>query len=257
MRVRALLLSFGLVVAACGSSSGGATTDSTTGTTAGTVATSMASTDASPPTTSTDDTRVPAAMAPDSESGGPPPESVAGRYANVAVVGCSQTRDAMAGYAALNDGDWGIFGGREEARYLSGGSIERWTSQGDDRYWDEFARWNGAETDALWIQVCWATNGSQRTTVDHMGEVVARAFEIIGHEVPVFISGLNDWDPRDLCPRGDYELSWQLAEEAVAAGYGALGPDPGTLTPDLTDDGCHGNEAGDEFMGGPVAEFFG
>ena len=184
------------------------------------------------------------------------PVPVPGVYSDVAVVGCSQTRDAMVGYMALTDR--GILGDRGEARYLSGGSIERWTTQTDNPfYWDEFANWNGPESDALWIQVCWATNGSRRTTTDDMAYVVATALDIIGRDVPVFISGLNDWDPRDLCTRGDYELSWQLAEAAVAAGFGVIGPDPGVITPDLTDDGCHGNEAGDAFMGEAVLDFFG
>jgi hypothetical protein len=272
-RAVATLFALMLVVAACGNSAGQtpaseASTSPTSELSGSGAVTSSAQTDSTSPDITTTDgspATTDSTVAPGATSstqagtvaGRTTPVPVPGVYQSVAVVGCSQTRDAMAGYADLHGGDWGIFGGREEARYLSGGSIERWTSQGDDRYWDEFATWNGPETDALWIQVCWASNGSQRTTVDHMGEVVERAFEIIGHQVPVFISGLNDWSPRDMCPRGDYLLSWDLAEAAVAAGYGAIGPDPGIVTEDLTDDGCHGNDAGDRFMGGPLVDFFG
>lgn len=192
-----------------------------------------------------------------STSGGNPgsgPDTVAGAYVDIAVVGCSQTRDAMLGYLALTERD--TFGDRQEARYLSGGTIERWSTL-DVRYWEEFTRWNGAESDALWIQLCWHRTSSRNVGVADVEAIIDEALAVIGREVPVFISGLNDWDPRDMCTRGDYELSWQLAEEAVAAGLGSIGPDPGVLTRDLTDDGCHGNEAGDRFMGQALVDFFG
>jgi len=263
-KVVLLVMVLALVAAACGSSQDvGQTTSSLTAppaTADGADASAGQATTTSPGVTATtselgsgDQTATTTAATADGRT---TPVPVPGVYSDVAVVGCSQTRDAMVGYMALTDR--GILGDRGETRYLSGGSIEKWTTQTDNPfYWDEFTNWNGQESDALWIQVCWATNGSRRTTVDDMAYVVSTALDVIGRDVPVFISGLNDWDPRDLCSRGDYELSWDMAESAVAAGLGLIGPDPGVITRNLTDDGCHGNDEGDAFMGQAILDFFG
>lgn len=262
-----LVMGLALVAAACGSSQEvGQTTSSSTSPPATADASGGADPSADQATTTSSDVTArtsepgnedqPATTVAAVAGGRTTPVPVPGVYADVAVVGCSQTRDAMVGYMALTDR--GILGDRGETRYLSGGSIERWTTQSDNPfYWDEFANWNGPESDALWVQVCWATNGSRRTTVDDMAYVVSTALDVIGRDVPVFISGLNDWDPRDLCTRGDYELSWDMAEAAVAAGLGLIGPDPGVITRNLTDDGCHGNDEGDAFMGQAILDFFG
>lgn len=171
------------------------------------------------------------------------------------MIGCSQTRDAVAGYNAVSDAD--LFGPTEGFRYLSGGSIERW-AEGDPRYWRGFESRTDPESDGLWVMLCWHR---QRTPGDTDPAVVAgiidRAFEVIGREVPVYVSGLNGWDPPRICPRGDYPRSWELAEATAAEGMALLGPDLGPLAESQTRDGCHGNDEGNRLMGEQVQAFFG
>ena len=161
-KVVLLAFALALVAAACGSRQDSSQPVSTVSAASAEVGGGGGATDDSPLATPASGSEVPSAETGAAEqnpttsaalpAGRTTPVSVPGVYSDVAVVGCSQTRDAMFGYFELSDR--GILGDRGEARYLSGGSIERWTTQSDNPfYWDEFARWNGAESDAVWIQV--------------------------------------------------------------------------------------------------------
>jgi len=175
-------------------------------------------------------------------------------HSNIAVIGCSQTRDAISGYNMLRSD--GRFGSDQDAQYLSGASIEVW-AQPFNRKWDTFQGLVGPDNDALWMMICWHFQRSAGAGVALVEDVIARGREAIGADVPVYISGLNDWDPRDLCPRGDYPASAALADDVAAAGLAIRGPDLGPLGREHTDDGCHGNREGDALMGEQLIEFFG
>jgi hypothetical protein len=180
--------------------------------------------------------------------------SAAGDHSHIAVVGCSQTRDAIFGYNALvGDGRFGI---NDHARYLSGGSIDIWAESGKKK-WATFEDLAGSETDALWIMLCWHVQRSPGSDVEAVAGIIETALAAIGRDVPVYVSGLNDWDPRDLCRKADYPASWELADAVVAEGLALLGPNLGPISEEETRDGCHGNDAGNRVMGEQLAAFFG
>ena len=188
------------------------------------------------------------------QAGGGEIGSADGFHSNIAVVGCSQTRDAIFGYNALASDE--RFGSDRSAGYLSGGSIELW-AEDFNRKWDMFGQLAGPDNDALWIMICWHFQRSVGADVAMVEKVIDQAFDAIGGSVPVYISGLNDWDPRDICPRGDFPASARLADDVVAAGLALRGPDLGPITRDQTADGCHGNDEGNAVMGAQLIEFFG
>lgn len=183
-----------------------------------------------------------------------PAASPDGAPARVAVIGCSQTRDAIFGY---NDVRSDLrFGASEDAQYLGGASIEVW-AEPRNRKWDTFESLVGPDNDGLLVQICWHAQRSVGADLAMVQDIMERATQMIGHDVPVFVMGLNDWDPRSLCPRGDYPASAALADEVAAAGLAIRVPDLGPLDPTQTDDGCHGNRDGNRLMGEQLAEFFG
>jgi hypothetical protein len=176
-------------------------------------------------------------------------------YERIAVVGCSQTRDAVHGFNAI--GDVPIFGSDQDQEYLSAGTIDRWAANGG--HWRRFAALHGGDADveAVWIMLCWhVRNTDPSTSVETVGYIIDRAHEVIGHDVPVFVSGLNDWNPRAICPKADWASSWALADEAVAAGLAERGPELGPITEEQTTDGCHGTTEGNAVMGAQLASFF-
>jgi hypothetical protein len=176
-------------------------------------------------------------------------------YQRVAVIGCSQTRDAVHGYNATDRSP--VFGSDLDQEYLSGGTIERWAANG--AHWRRFASLHRAEAgvDAVWIMLCWHVRSTPPTiSVDTVEQIIERAHEVIGHETAVFVSGLNDWDPRSSCPKGDWERSLALADAAVMAGFAERGPALGPITQLQTTDGCHGNSEGNRLMGAQLASFF-
>jgi hypothetical protein len=175
-------------------------------------------------------------------------------FANAAVVGCSQTRDAIFGYNEVATDE--RFGTSADAQYLGGGSIEAWANAGS-RYWRDFDQLAGPDNDAIWLMICWHSVRSVDADVAMVEVVIDEAMRKIGRAVPVYVSGLNDWDPRSLCPRGDFPASAALADDVVAAGLAERGPDLGPLHREHTDDGCHGNRSGNELMGHQLVEFFG
>jgi hypothetical protein len=207
---------------------------------------------AEPTTTTTTDapgtTTTPGAT----RAAGEPAES---SYERIAVVGCSQTRDAVHGFNAV--GDVPIFGSDQDQEYLSAGTIDRWAA--NSGHWRRFAAQHGGDADieAVWIMLCWHGRGTDPfTSVETVGYIIDRAQQVIGHDVPVFVSGLNDWDPRAICPKADWASSWALADEAVAAGLAERGPELGPLTEAQTTDGCHGTAEGNAVMGTQLASFF-
>ncbi|MGF1665244.1 MAG: hypothetical protein ACFCVC_03115 [Acidimicrobiia bacterium] len=184
-------------------------------------------------------------------AGGP----AASTYRRIAVVGCSQTRDAVHGFNAVADAP--IFGSDQDQEYLSAGTIDRWAA--NSGHWRRFATLHGgdADIDAVWIMVCWhVRNTEPSTSVETVERIIDRAQEVIGHTVPVFVSGLNDWDPRSICPKADWVASWTLADQVVAAGLAERGPELGPITETQTTDGCHGTAEGNAVMGTQVASFF-
>ncbi len=170
------------------------------------------------------------------------------------MIGCSQTRDAIVGYNEVRSDL--RFGTDADAQYLSGASIEVW-AEPRNRKWETFESLAGSDNDGLLVQICWHAQRSVGADVAMVQDIIDRALEMIGSDVPVYVMGLNDWDPRSLCPRGDYPASAALADEVAAAGLAIRVPDLGPLDPTETDDGCHGNRAGDRLMGGQLADFFG
>lgn len=185
----------------------------------------------------------------------PPTSGPATGHGQMAVVGCSQTKDAITGYNDISDGD--LFGPSQDFGYLGGGSIEKWTEL-DGQRWNHFERIHGPENQALWIMICWSDGVTpDGFDTSGMATIIDKAFEVIGHEVPVYVSGINDWEPREMCGRADYPASWELAEAVVGDGLATLGPNLGPLASEQTRDGCHGNEEGNAVMGEQLQAFFG
>jgi hypothetical protein len=176
-------------------------------------------------------------------------------FTRIAVVGCSQTRDAIAGYNEITGND--LFGRSQDFTYLGGGIIDKWADP-DGGKWNNFRQRVVPEIDALWVMLCHGGERERRTPdVATVEGIIDTATGIIGHDVPVLISGLNDWDPRESCRRGAYEESWQLAHQVADAGLATLGPSLGPITTAQTTDGCHGNDEGKMVMGEQMVEFFG
>ena len=270
--MRTVVGAFILLVAACGATeepAGLTTPQSTSSTSQLTTATTElpaaepgiddADDDSGPDADAGATTTEPAGLGADGNEGdgedSSPTDIAAGRaFSSAAVVGCSQTRDAVFGYNEVADD--GAFGPSTAAQYLGGGSIEAWANPAS-RYWRDFDELAGPENDAMWLMICWHAVRSVDADVEMVRSVIDRAIETIGRDVPVYVSGLNDWDPRSLCPRGDFPASVELADAVVAEGLALRGPDLGPLLREHTDDGCHGNRAGNELMGRQLVEFFG
>ncbi len=176
-------------------------------------------------------------------------------HEHIAVIGCSQTRDAIKGFNDVTDEP--IFGPDEDQEYLSAGTIDQWAANGG--HWRRFAALHRDDTEigAVWIMLCWhVRNTDPSTSVETVASIIDRAETVIGHEVAVFVSGLNDWEPRTICAKADWASSWALADDAVAAGLADRGPELGPLTETQTTDGCHGTTEGNAVMGTQVASFF-
>jgi hypothetical protein len=176
--------------------------------------------------------------------------------ASIAVIGCSQTRDAVHGFNDLSPTP--LFGSDADQEYLSAGTIDRWAAT-NGGHWRAFTALHEDDpaVEAIWLMLCWhVPNTDPATSIREVADIIERAHAVIGRPVPVYVSGLNDWDPRNSCPRGDWERSWTLAEEAVEAGLARAGPDLGPITREQTTDGCHGNADGNRVMGSQLADFF-
>jgi hypothetical protein len=207
---------------------------------------------ARPPSTGEPGTSLPAA----SESNAAPDTTGPGvESENLAVIGCSQTRDAVRGYNDVTGS--GRFPDTSDVLYLSGGTVDRWADP-TTYYWDDFAARLDPDADGLWIMLCWHERRTDDATPPAVvGDIIDGAFELLGRQVPVYISGLNDWTDRTTCRKADYPASWGLAEASVEAGLGTLGPNLGPLAENQTTDGCHGNEEGNALMGRQLVEYFG
>jgi hypothetical protein len=192
---------------------------------------------------------------PSTSTSGAPDHPAGPTHERIAVIGCSQTRDAIHGFNAVASQP--IFGADQDQEFLSAGTIDRWAS--NSGHWRRFAELHRADhdIDAVWIMLCWHVRDTDpSTSLDTVAAIIDRAQQVIGHDVPVFVSGLNDWDPRTICAKADWAASWALADEAVAAGLANRGPELGPITEAQTTDGCHGTAEGNAVMGVQLAAFF-
>ncbi len=184
----------------------------------------------------------------------PPPPSTR----LVGYIGCSNTWQTVAGYHDFAGGSniW------EADPNYGGGDVVSWANDTSNKnsYWAEFAKLYAGhpETKTLWIQFC-VKNFS---TYD---ESYASALTVINEAkrrvpgVTIYVSGLNDFTPLDICqnsgPSGT-TFSRQIAAAISSSGVALKGPVLTALTREQTSDGCHPNDAGRAILGAQLKGFF-
>lgn len=193
----------------------------------------------------------------------PAPNEVApSDVAALGVVGCSNTGEALVGYAQLSSVD------KLSTGDLGGGSITRWGDPLDRRYANYWAIYDQRRPstgyEGAWVQLCIRTGEHQgafdeaeQGWVTHIvGELQARDPSII-----IWISPLNFYEGV-VCesvgadgPAIAAEASDWAAQMLPAV---QRGPDLGPLLPEHIGvrDNCHPSAAGELLLGSQLVDFF-
>lgn len=175
------------------------------------------------------------------------------REASVGVVGCSMTLNALEGYHRAGGVELWPRAGLSYGR----GSVARWIDP-ELGFWDTFlsALDQHAQTDSVWWQLC--TSGSEADDLDHALRLLQQIEEATSG-ASILVSPQPDYTGDHVCqsagPEGPARMA-DLADELVATGRVARGPELSPLSPDQLADSCHANEAGMNQMGSEVLDFF-
>ncbi len=173
---------------------------------------------------------------------------------SVAVVGCSNTQQHIAGYLDSSDIDQ-----LAPVRDLGGGSLAKWAAFVPE-FWaiyDESRPAGGYE--AAWVQVCLRAG-----EIDHdlEAEVTAVVDEIVARDgdIPIVVSPLNLYVDGHVCDATGADgpaTAAALADWSVENLGTLRGPDTGPLGPEeLRRDGCHLNDAGIGLVGDQLVVHF-
>ncbi|MGH9246475.1 MAG: hypothetical protein ACRD29_19625 [Acidimicrobiales bacterium] len=175
----------------------------------------------------------------------------------IGYMGCSNTQQAIAGYADLGGTRfWPL-----DPDY--GGTIGQY---GDDKRheftFDRFDAMNHAQpVTAIWWQLC--LNDDSRRTDDELLQAATVVIELVRERVgdaQIYVSPLAQYEPPAECKQvgedGPQRLE-AIADRLVAAGLAELGPALPPLTIDLLSDRCHLNDAGEKRHGHVLLDFFG
>ncbi|MEO7191355.1 MAG: hypothetical protein ABI051_09895 [Vicinamibacterales bacterium] len=176
----------------------------------------------------------------------------------VGYIGCSNTWQTVAGYHDFAGGThiW------ESDPNYGGGDVVSWGSQtsNSNSYWSEFAKLYAGhpETKTLWIQIC----VKSFSTYDQAYSAAIIVIDEAKRRVPgatIYVSGLNDFSPLDICqnsgPSGT-TFSRQIADAISSSGLALKGPVLTALTRQQTTDGCHPNDQGRAILGAELKSFF-
>jgi len=239
MRRHAVLFICALL-GACGNEAAPSTSaPATTGTVATTASTAASTTTATVTTTAT--TISPATTVAAAEPG------------TIGYIGCSMTRAAVEGYAAVG-------GTRLWPAYdTAGAAIRAWADPVSElwgRFDEQFAARPPAE---LWVQVCVFKSGNR---FEHLQAAIANLRTRCA-ECPLRIGWQPEYEPGWECdilgPDGIMHAR-EIAQDGVDRGLGDPDLSPmgalGASTVDPTD-GCHANDAGRMLLGEQLLAYFG
>jgi len=176
----------------------------------------------------------------------------------VGYIGCSNTWKTVEGYHKFANGGniW------EADQNYGGGDVVTWASEtsNSNPYWAEFAKLYAAhpQPKTLWIQLCVRSYSTYDQAYSAAITVINEAKRRVPG-VPIYISGLNDFTPLDICqnsgPSGT-TYSRQIADVLSSSGTVLKGPVLSALTRQQTSDGCHPNDEGETLLGAELKAFF-
>lgn len=185
----------------------------------------------------------------------------------IGYVGCSMTVGAVEGYQEL--GGTSLWESASDS--YGGGGVSLWGDIFDitSQYWSWFedSLANYQSTSVIWWQLC-ALDDKDGTDEELLENARAVRDEIKRRvpEATIYVSAQPSYsDPNSsvapVCriagAKGPQRME-ELAAKLVAEGGVEQGPVIGPLTPDmLVEDGCHGNDDGELFMGQQLADFYG
>jgi hypothetical protein len=183
----------------------------------------------------------------------PPPPS-----ALVGYIGCSNSWKTVQGYHDFAGGTnmW------EADQNYGGGDVVTWASDtsNNNPYWSEFAKLYAEhpQTKTLWVQFCVKSYSTYDQAYSSAITIINEAKRRVPGAV-IYISGLNDFTPLDICqnsgPSGT-TYSRQIADALSSNGTALKGPVLSALTKQQTTDGCHPNDEGETILGGELKDFF-
>lgn len=178
--------------------------------------------------------------------------------ATVGYIGCSNTWKTVEGYHNFAAGSniW------EADQKYGGGDVVTWASDlsNNNPYWAEFAKLYAAhpKPKTLWIQFCVKSFSTYDQAYNASIAMINEAQRRVPG-VPIYVSGLNDFTPLDICqnsgPSGT-TYSRQIADVISSNGIALKGPVLSALTKQQTTDGCHPNDEGETILGAELKSFF-
>jgi hypothetical protein len=173
---------------------------------------------------------------------------------SIGWIGCSNTEMSAQGYLTVGGNAAFLWTPYDTA----GAVIEVWgdpTQSGYAVAWNRFdsqVAMDGQPA-AVWIEICEKNVPSRYSTVQR---AIAALRQHTTSGTVFYISGLNQYDPANLCP-AQWQDSETNAQRAVSDGLALAGPVMGPLTANNTEaDHCHPNAAGQALLGNQLHSFF-
>lgn len=168
--------------------------------------------------------------------------------ATVAVIGCSNTQQAVAGYHRVSSAQT-LWSERDLQGY-GGKCIIDWANP-DNPAWRGFEANLGRYrlTNKVWWEFC--THANEGTNESHAD--AALAILRTKTTLPVYVS-VMDLTPS--CTRADHAASIALVNHLLTQGVVFAGPVLSPLEEHQTEDGCHPAPEGEEIWGRELSEFF-
>ena len=177
----------------------------------------------------------------------------------IGYVGCSMTMNAVNGAHILGSNLFWY-----PINEIGGGGPAQWGGNlsNTSKWWSAFDQSLAAQpVKTIWWELCSVSSTASSETYD----MAVKVLNEIKRRIPgvtVYVSSQPDYLPADHeCPiagTGGPERMAALASQLVANGLALQGPVVGPLNyPEETlDDGCHGNDAGNDRMGQQLIDFF-